>query len=275
MNVQDIKIKDIVITQNSRAEMKGLHELMEDIKQHGLIHPIHVGKGAGGKYIFESGRRRLLACEKLGFATIPAIVGEEKKYKDLLLHNLRENVQRQDLTVTELGRICTELKDNNMNEREIAAALSLAYTKIKSALDAYQGVPARLRKKITFLDKRNKVNKGFLSAAAANQIVNIRRKYKLKQEDFEKLFETAIEENMSLQDARTVAALMKTGLSTAQALKEKDKFKDYVITIVADEDEVIALAKRHDITPSALFVKILYGEIKETLKRPKFAVFAK
>lgn len=270
MNVQDIKIKDIVITQNSRVDMKDLAELMESIKQHGLLHPIHVGKGAGNKYIFESGRRRLMACEKLGYQTIPAIVSEEKKYKDLIIANLIENVQRKDLTVAELGRICTELRDQSMNAKEISVVLGIALSKVETALSTYAHVPIRFRKKVTFLDKRNNTRKGQISASAANSIIGIRRRHKMKAEDIDTIFEAAVDENLSQADIKNLSSLINSGLTVNQALKEKDKYKDYSVIVTVDEDTVLDLAKRYKVYPTAAIQMIVYGEIKETLKRPKF-----
>lgn len=73
-----------------------VEELVQSIRQHGLLQPIVVRpKGAGYQLI--SGERRLRAFRILGRTSIPATVREGVSDQEMLELALVENVQRKDL----------------------------------------------------------------------------------------------------------------------------------------------------------------------------------
>lgn len=73
-----------------------VEELVQSIRQHGLLQPIVV-RPRGSGYQLISGERRLRAFRILGKATIPAIVREGVSDQEMLELALVENVQRKDL----------------------------------------------------------------------------------------------------------------------------------------------------------------------------------
>ncbi len=76
-----------------------LDDLMQSIKEHGMIVPIIVTRSGGG-YELIAGERRLRASRALGLATVPAIVREASEQQKLELAII-ENTQRQDLNAIE------------------------------------------------------------------------------------------------------------------------------------------------------------------------------
>jgi small-conductance mechanosensitive channel len=58
------------------ADPNYIAELAERIKQMGLLQPVLVERTPNGRYALVAGRFRLLACERLGWKAIPAIVKE-------------------------------------------------------------------------------------------------------------------------------------------------------------------------------------------------------
>ncbi len=74
----------------------GLEELVQSIRQHGLLQPIVV-RGLGGAYELVSGERRLRAFRELGRALIPAIIRADVSDAQMLELALVENLQRRDL----------------------------------------------------------------------------------------------------------------------------------------------------------------------------------
>jgi ParB family transcriptional regulator, chromosome partitioning protein len=74
----------------------GLEELVQSIRQHGLLQPIVVrAKGEG--YEVVSGERRLRAFRELGRSSIPAILRPDVSDAEMLELALVENLQRRDL----------------------------------------------------------------------------------------------------------------------------------------------------------------------------------
>lgn len=58
------------------ADPNYIAELADRIKQMGLLQPVLVQRAADGRFTLVAGRFRLLACERLGWKAIPAIIKE-------------------------------------------------------------------------------------------------------------------------------------------------------------------------------------------------------
>lgn len=76
-----------------------LRELMDSIREHGVIQPLIVRK-SGDKYELIAGERRWRASGMLGLASVPAIVREADD-KEVLEMALIENLQRENLSPLE------------------------------------------------------------------------------------------------------------------------------------------------------------------------------
>jgi len=79
-----------------------LEELAASIREHGLLQPIVV-RSADGDYEIVAGERRFRACQRLGLATIPALVRTADDTQMLELA-LIENIQRENLNAIEEAR---------------------------------------------------------------------------------------------------------------------------------------------------------------------------
>ena len=64
------RIKDIIIDHCFRQDLGDLQGLAESIREFGLLRPVLITRD--GRLI--AGRRRLEACKRLGWETIPVIV---------------------------------------------------------------------------------------------------------------------------------------------------------------------------------------------------------
>jgi len=97
-----------------------LNELIESIKQHGIIQPLIVTEKDGG-YELIAGERRLRAAKILGLQTVPAIVREASEQAKLEVA-LVENLQREDLNSIETAIAYRKLIDEfNLSQDELAA----------------------------------------------------------------------------------------------------------------------------------------------------------
>ena len=96
-----------------------LRELVESIREKGVLQPVIVRPTAAG-YELVAGERRLRAAQAAGVGTIPAIV---KKFSDResLEEALVENVQRADLNAIELAEAYQRLAaEFSLSHEEIA-----------------------------------------------------------------------------------------------------------------------------------------------------------
>jgi len=111
--VKEIELRKISPSKlNPRLEVniERLNELAESIKEVGLLEPIIVRPLTNGFEVVV-GERRYRASQQAGLETIPTIV---RNYSDdeVVQLNLIENVQREDLSAVEKGKVCKYLLDN-------------------------------------------------------------------------------------------------------------------------------------------------------------------
>ncbi len=83
----------------SRFDQPALEELALSIRQHGVIQPLTVRRGAAG-WELVAGERRLRAAKLAGLATVPCLISDADRETSALLA-LIENLQREDLDVWE------------------------------------------------------------------------------------------------------------------------------------------------------------------------------
>ncbi len=96
-----------------------LGELMDSIREHGIIQPLIVRR-VNGKLELIAGERRFRASRELGLKEVPVIVREASD-KDVLEMALIENLQREDLNAIEEARAFDRLADEfGMKQEDIA-----------------------------------------------------------------------------------------------------------------------------------------------------------
>lgn len=111
--VVEIELKKIHPSKlNPRLEVNimRLNELAVSIREVGLLQPIIV-RPSNGEFEVVLGERRYRASQQAGLEKIPVIVREYSDDEVVQL-NLIENVQREDLSAIEKGKVCRYLLDN-------------------------------------------------------------------------------------------------------------------------------------------------------------------
>jgi len=103
-------------------EEEALHELVDSIRQHGIIQPVTVRKVGFDKFELISGERRTRAAMMAGLTDIPAFIRLAND-QEMLEMALIENIQREDLNAIEVSlsykRLLDEcgLKQEELGER--------------------------------------------------------------------------------------------------------------------------------------------------------------
>lgn len=108
----------------STIDSATLTELVESIRQHGLLQPLLVTRRATGErgapYILVAGERRWRAAQLAGLLTVPVIVREAAP-QSLLELALVENLQRQDLNPLEEAEAYRHLAERfGLTQEQIA-----------------------------------------------------------------------------------------------------------------------------------------------------------
>jgi len=101
-------------------EETALQELVDSIKEHGIIQPVTVRKLGFDKYQLISGERRFRSSQILGLNEIPAYVRIAND-QSMLEMALVENIQRQDLNPIEVAVSYKRLLDEcNITQEQLA-----------------------------------------------------------------------------------------------------------------------------------------------------------
>lgn len=118
---------------NSRRETitpGSIRQLQEDIGENGLDQPVHlipVSNIPGKKYRVMAGFRRTRAVENLGWKAIPAFIRDDIKNEDeARIFNIRENIQRKNLTIVDEAYSIKPFLDNGAPIKWIAEKIGMS-----------------------------------------------------------------------------------------------------------------------------------------------------
>lgn len=122
-----------------------LEDLMNSIREHGIIQPLIVTQDGIGSYELVAGERRLKAAKMLNLFKVPVIVMNITGTKKLELAII-ENIQRQNLNLLEESEACYRLmKEFNFTQEEIAKKLGKSRSTIANIL-RLRNLPDSIRK---------------------------------------------------------------------------------------------------------------------------------
>ena len=121
-----------------------LAELVESVRQHGIIQPLVV-RNVGGKHELIAGERRWRAAQEAGLARVPIIVRTATDLEVLEL-SLIENLQRADLNPIEEAQAYARLANEfGMRQEDIAQKVGRSRAAVANSmrlLDLHQQVQA-------------------------------------------------------------------------------------------------------------------------------------
>jgi len=112
---------------------EALQELINSIRQHGIIQPLIV-REAGGRFELIAGERRWRAAQEVGLTQVPAIVRSANDLEVLEL-SLIENLQRADLNPIEEAQGYARLANEfGMRQEDIAVKVGRSRAAVANAL---------------------------------------------------------------------------------------------------------------------------------------------
>lgn len=116
-----------------RIQAESIAELMDSIRQHGILQPLIVTK-IGERYQLIAGERRFRSAQQLGLTTVPALIRETKELEQLEIA-IVENVQRQDLNPVEEALAYQQLAEEfGLTQEEIAKKVGKSRATVANAL---------------------------------------------------------------------------------------------------------------------------------------------
>ncbi|HEY2103300.1 MAG TPA: ParB/RepB/Spo0J family partition protein [Chthoniobacterales bacterium] len=112
---------------------ESLQELVESIRQHGIIQPLVV-RAVDGRYELIAGERRWRAAQQIGLGEVPAIVRSASD-RDVLELSLIENLQRADLSPIEEAQGYARLAGEfGMRQEDIAQKVGRSRAAVANAM---------------------------------------------------------------------------------------------------------------------------------------------
>jgi len=134
--VRDVPLDQVVpspLQPRTQFVESPLDDLVESIRQHGIIQPLIV-RAVNGKLELIAGERRWRASRKLGLATVP-VIEREASDRDVLEMALIENLQREDLNPMEEAAGYVRLaKEFSLKQEEIAGRVGKSRASVANAM---------------------------------------------------------------------------------------------------------------------------------------------
>lgn len=113
---------------------EALEDLTRSVAERGVLQPVLVRSGSGGKFELIAGERRWRASQRAGLAEIPALVREFADEESLVVA-LVENVQRADLGPIEEAKAFQSLVDEFvLTQEEVAERVGKSRPAIANSL---------------------------------------------------------------------------------------------------------------------------------------------
>lgn len=226
--VSDSLVEDIRQLDNIRSEIESddLSELMFNIKQNGLLHPI-------------------------GITT-------QMKLKDVdyLILNASENIIRQDISPIEFGKVCLRLKkDYKLSLNEISARFGVPKSRIETALDLFRNIPEKYKNRVGYNTTNHKSNK--LSASVAHCITQERISIANK----EILMDYARENDSTRMEMEVIMQLMRNGIDIDKSIKIYKQYVSKTIVLIVKKEKWNMLHKKYKVSLSHIVANMLNGKI--------------
>lgn len=251
-------MEDKIIWENSKALKLGensrfransnLSELMESIKQNGILQPI-VARQEDKTVIM--GNRRLAAAVKLGLEHVPVRYLAGVDEKTLLILNLTENIQRKDINSIEIGRLADSMLKNTdfkLSVGELATAIGIPTNRVKTCLDAFKHLPSEFRDKVVHMEVGIGRKVGELPENIVFSILNWNRLYKtISADEMKLLFRKASDEIITVSQLGLIGRLYSAGMPFKKAIKEVDSYTIMRIDIIALRTELASVMKKEGI----------------------------
>ncbi len=184
-----------------------LDELVESIREHGIIQPLVV-REVDGRFELIAGERRWRASTKLELSEVPIIVREASD-RDVLEMALIENLQREDLDPIEEAEAYTRLAvDFGLKQDEIAQRVGKKRATVANTM------------RLLDLDRsvRDLVSQKLITAGHAKAILAARTQAEQKM-----ISEMVVKRGLTVRDTERIVAEQTGGKTTSKKAKSAGK----------------------------------------------------
>ena len=188
--IQDVKVSKIT---GSFFQMRieidyDMSEMIESIKENGILNPLMLKK-ISGEYHVIAGHRRLKAARHIGLDTVPAVVYDKIPDKEAALKGMVDNLNRRELTPLEQAIGYKKLiEEFRFTQSELAKALGKSQSIISEYIRTLELLPPQVLKAVT---------SGVLTFAHARVLLRLS-----SEEEMIAVFEKVMREHMSVDELK-------------------------------------------------------------------------
>lgn len=184
-----------------------LQDLVNSIKENGILQPLVVSDAGDGKFEIIAGERRFRAAKEIGLETVPAIarsVSEQQKLELALI----ENIQRENLNAIEEAKGYNRLSDEfNLTHEQIAKKVGKSRSQITNIIRLLD-LPERVQDALTG---------GEITFGHAKVIVSLDN-----ETDQMELFKSIVRKNLNVRDSERSIIKIKSNYSRFKNKNVKD-----------------------------------------------------
>jgi ParB family chromosome partitioning protein len=148
LTIKEIPVSEIRISElNARNDLQSgtedsnLDDLARSIHERGLLNPLTV-LYKNGKYELIVGKRRFLACQSLGWKTVPAIVRTNLDDVNARILSLIENVHRADLHPLDKAKAYQQIYETFGTYSKVSEETGVSIPTVKRYLSLLQLAPS-------------------------------------------------------------------------------------------------------------------------------------
>jgi len=188
--IQDVKVSKITGSFfQMRVEIDyDMSEMIESIKENGILNPLMLKK-ISGEYHVIAGHRRLKAARHIGLDTVPAVVYDKIPDKEAALKGMVDNLNRRELTPLEQAIGYKKLiEEFRFTQSELAKALGKSQSIISEYIRTLELLPPQVLKAVT---------SGILTFAHARVLLRLS-----SEEEMIAVFEKVMREHMSVDELK-------------------------------------------------------------------------
>ncbi len=190
-----------------------LEELVESIKEYGVIQPLIVTK-KGDEFELIAGERRLRASKQAGLKKVPAIVRDASAQEKLEIA-LIENIQRENLNPIDLADAYKKLMDDfSMTQEDVAKKVSKARSSVANTIRLL-GLPEEIKLAVI----NDKISEGH-----AKYLVGLESEEKQMS-----LFRKILHSNLSVNDTSKVVKKMGGTKAARIKINYADNDKEFAL----------------------------------------------
>jgi len=217
-----ISIKDIVPNRNQPRkdfDPKSMEELINSIREKGILQPITVRELEEGKFELIAGERRFRSAQTLEMETIPAYILSVDTDVEMMEYALIENVQRQNLNPIEEAEGYALLSSKyGLSQEEIAKQVGKSRPEVANTMRLIK-LPPNIRNSLKIAAGDGGISKGHARALLAlknsTQMLN--------------LFHRVVNENLSVRQTEDLVKSL-ADAPNPRPVKKNIKKKDSTLS---------------------------------------------